>query len=288
MYQAGVDAYHQKNYDEAIELFKHANSLKPNPAFSFNIGVAFQDKGEPGQALRYFRDYLRQSPTAPDRERVLTRVRRLEGELQKRGLQQVTVLTRPEAATITIDGEPVGISPWTGELAPGNHEVTAAQSGHEVAHRNFDLPPDRSIDVRVTLVEKSEPIGPSGGSRSAKPETTVKVNPTWYHDVRPVTWGVGGAAVMSLGVAVFLEVSRAGAQEDAERADDVAVRDSLLDTADSRRSWSEAFLLLGVGMGAAAAVLAYSDVSDARERRRDGWHGGCGLHGCELAYRVPF
>src|SRR5690606_35465966 len=68
VYEAAVDAYGEKDYDEAIELFKHANRLKPNAAFSFNIGVAYQDMGVPEQALRYFRDYLRQSPAAPERE----------------------------------------------------------------------------------------------------------------------------------------------------------------------------------------------------------------------------
>jgi hypothetical protein len=289
VYEEAVKAYEARRYDEAIEQFKHANRLKPNPAFSFNIGVAYQDKGEMEAALRYFRDYLRQLPDASDRAGVTARIRKLEKALQQRGVQQVTVLTRPEAATITIDGEPVGISPWTGELPPGNHEVTASQSGYEMTQRYFDLPPDRAIDVQVTLVEE-EPVTLEAEEAPPppKPERPKVEERLWYSDVRPVTWGVAGVAVVSLGVSLMLEVSRSSSQDEAVTAMDPEVRDSLLDTAQSRRSWSDAFLLLGLGMGATSGALIYSDVSDARERRRRGWTGACLPDQCQLRYRCTF
>ncbi len=289
VYEDAVKAYEERRYEDAIELFKHANQLKPNAAFSFNIGIAYQDMGDHPMALRYYRDYLRQAPEAPDRPDVLSRIRRLEAGLQKKGIQQFTVITHPPAAAVTIDGKAMGLSPWTGELPPGNHEVMVKLGGFETAQRDFDLPADRAIDVSVTLVEETQEVVAGPPEDAKKPVEIVK--PPWYQDVRPVTWGVMAVGVGSLGVAVLSELSRDSARDDL-RNDNLSTQeaDELQELAASRRVRADSFLLLGLGMCVTSGVLVYSDLVEADERRRElrGISAGCSPDGCSLSYSGRF
>lgn len=290
VFEGGVKAYQAHRFEEAIELFMRANQLKPNPAFSYNIGIAYQDLGDLPMALRFYRDYLRQDPGAADRAEVSERIRQLEGRLQVTGLQQLTVLTEPAGAAIVIDGSPVGASPWTGELKPGHHALTVKRQGYKSEARDFDLPTDRSIDVPVTLVKGTEPTvappAPAPVPKLRLPQIA------WYRDVRPVTWGVLGVGVASLGVAVMYDFSRGNAQDDASAERDADVRAELLDTAESRRTWADAFLLLGLGLTATSGVLMVADVAEQRHFRRQNnasaWAGGCSPEGCMLGYSRVF
>lgn len=289
VYEQGVEAYERHRYDEAIEHFKRANRLAPNPAYSFNIGIAYQDAGDVPMALSYYRDYLRQSPAAKDRNAVLARIKGLEAKLVAMGLQQVTILTRPENAAITIDGKRVGLSPWTGELQPGSHEVKVELGGFVSATRSFDLPPAHAIDVSVMLEEQP----------SEAPLTRAVVTapipagpePSWYDDVRPVTWAVLGVGVISLGVAAYADVTRGSAQDDLASANSPSEQRTLADTVASRRSWAESFVLLGLGMVASGGALVYSDVVYARnerQQRRATVAGACLYTGCSVSYSLTF
>jgi tetratricopeptide (TPR) repeat protein len=289
VFEGGVQAYREKRYEDAIELFTRANQIKPSPAFSFNIGIAYQDLGDVPMALRYYREYLRLEPEAPDRAEVSERVQQLEAKLEATGLQQLTVLTEPPGAAILIDGELMGSSPWTGELTPGTHRFVIKLQGYAPAQRDIELPRDEAIDVAVVLSREVAKPRP----KPAPPAPKLQPRPIpWYKDVRPVSWGVMGVGVASLAVSGMLEYSRGNAQSDAEDADDTAVRDELLDTAESRRTWADAFLLLGLGMSATSAVLMFTDVAEARHYRRQrqdaAWLGGCGARGCSVIYRGSF
>ncbi len=289
VYEEAVKAYEERRYEDAVELFKQANQLKPNAAFSFNIGIAYQDMGDNPMALRHYRDYLRRAPDAPDRLDVLSRIRRLEGLLQKQGVQQVSVVTKPSAATVTIDGNPVGLSPWTGELPPGNHEVVVKLAGYEMVQRDFDLPAERAVDVSVTLVERvGEPITRDIAPKKERP-TILK--PPWYEDVRPVTWGVLAVGVGSLGVSLFSELSRDSARDDLRDGTlSMQERDELQELAATRRVRADSFLLLGLGMCVTSGVLVYSDLVEADNHRRElnGLSAGCDSGGCAFGYAGRF
>lgn len=284
VYEQGVAAYEAREYERAIQLFKEADRLKPNAAFSFNIGIAYQDMGDSAMALRHYRDYLRLAPEASDRADVVSRVRKLEAQLQRQGVQQVTVLTTPGIAPISIDGRPVGLSPWTGELPPGNHEVLVKREGYEVVQRAFDLPPNRAIDVSVTLVERES----APALADAPPKASPDRPPAWYEDVRPVTWGVLGVGVGALGVALVSELSRDAARDEL-RTEGLSTqeRDELQEMASSRRVRADSFLLLGLGMCATGGVLIYADMVEADSHRR-ALYGGCGMNGCALRFTRSF
>src|SRR5215207_6200209 len=90
-YAAGVAAYREGHYREAIEHFLEADRLAPSAAFSFNIARAYSQASDVPNALRWYRDYLRRSPDASNTSEVKARVLEYERELAKRGLQQLTI-----------------------------------------------------------------------------------------------------------------------------------------------------------------------------------------------------
>lgn len=268
VYEQAVLAYSERRYKDAILLFQQADGLRPNPAFSFNIGIAYEDMGDSAMALHYYRTYLRQLPKAPDRDDVDQRIRRLERILADKGLQQVTILSNPASAVVKLDGKPKGVTPWTGEVAPGLHTVTLSLAGYEDESREFDLPPTRAIDVPVTL------HAPRAKSKSAivnlnDPAAPVEHLAPWQH-VRPLTWGVFGVGVGAVGAALGFELARSGFEERSQRSDDPAERTALHERAQRHEVWAKGFLMLGLGLGLTSIVLGYQDIDDGLTRQRAG------------------
>lgn len=226
-YESGVAAYREGRYRDAIELFLEADRLAPSAAFSFNVARAYSKANDVPNALRWYRDYLRRSPDASNASEVQGLVRDYEGELAKRGLQQLTVVSTPPAATVVLNGKPVGVTPWTGELPPGNHRLELSLRGFADAARDVVLLLEHAQDVSVALVQSNQaaPVTGHGESRSA-PEPSARAGaapadarafgkPAGRFGPWPwITLGAGGAA---LGGALILELLRDGSEDRARR-----------------------------------------------------------------------
>ena len=228
-YEAGVSAYAEGRYRDAIELFIEADRLAPSPAFSFNVARAYVQAGDVPNALRWYRDFLRRSPDAPNASEVKALVLEYERELSKRGVQQLTVLSAPAAATVVLNGRPVGVTPWTGELQPGNYRLELSLRGFAEAARDVVLPGERAIDVSVELTPSATAAPATGAAATAPSATTpalparaaippdAAAPPKGASKFGPWPWitlGTGGAA---LGAALGFELLRDGAEDRARR-----------------------------------------------------------------------
>ncbi|HET9934010.1 MAG TPA: PEGA domain-containing protein, partial [Polyangiaceae bacterium] len=156
-YQAGVEAYDKHRYKDAVDLFLEADKAAPSAALSFNIGRAYERLGDDTSALRWYRDYLRRSVNAPNAAAVRETVEKLAVALSKKGLQQVTVLSSPAGATVTVDEQAVGVTPWTGELSPGKHQVLLTLRGYSDGAQEFELRPTEPLDLSLRL-EAATPV----------------------------------------------------------------------------------------------------------------------------------
>src|SRR6185295_17537727 len=70
LYEEGSRLYDVEKYEEAIEAFKQAYVLSPNPGLLYNIAQAYRLWGHCRDSLNYYRRYLAQKPNAPDRAAV--------------------------------------------------------------------------------------------------------------------------------------------------------------------------------------------------------------------------
>lgn len=69
------------NYDAAIERFQDATRFQPKLARPYSLlGEAYERKGEVDNALTAYRKYLEVYRTAPDREKILKRIEKLESQ----------------------------------------------------------------------------------------------------------------------------------------------------------------------------------------------------------------
>lgn len=159
LFEKGANAYRDGHFYDAVDIFLETNRLYPNPKLSFNVGKAFEGLGNQAGALRYYREYLRRMPDAPDKKEVSSHVEQLELSLSQRGLQQLTLISTPEGATVKLDGQAVGVTPWTGESFAGKHRVVLEAAQYQTSERVIDLDLHRAQDFtfELSLLPKPAP-----------------------------------------------------------------------------------------------------------------------------------
>jgi tetratricopeptide (TPR) repeat protein len=276
-YEAGVAAYREGRYRDAIEQFLEADRLAPSAAFSFNIARAYSQASDAPNALRWYRDYLRRSPGAANAAEVKALVLDYERELAKRGVQQLTIVSNPPAATVVLNGMPVGVTPWTGELRPGKHRLELSLRGFADAVRDVALPPEHALDVSVELThskDAAKAAGPAGGNaRTASEPIEPAVTKTPGAD-KPgrkfgpwpwVTLGAGGAA---LGGALIFELLRDGSEDRARRERTQVGYHAALEQMQSRQTTSRVLAGVGGALLVGGGVLVGLEFLPAPKGRR--------------------
>jgi tetratricopeptide (TPR) repeat protein len=225
-YDEGVSAYQAGRYQQAITFFLVADELAPRAALAFNVARAYDRLDDSAGALRFYRDYLRRESSPPNLDGVKKRIVELEAALAARGVQQLTVLSEPPGAFVSIDGQPRGPTPWTGELVPGRHELTLLKEGYLVGKRALVLDAAHAADVSVPLQVSggASPTSPPPVAPPAAAGTALKARPTAVAPAEKgprfgpwpwITLGAGGAALLAAG---GVELARASAEREAQHA----------------------------------------------------------------------
>jgi tetratricopeptide (TPR) repeat protein len=264
-YREGVEAYKEGRYRDAIDLFLEADQLAPSAALSFNIGAAYEKLGEAAAALRWYRDYLRRAPDTADRAQVEALVSGFEHTLQSNGVQQMTISSTPDGAELMVDGQSVGVTPYTLEVPPGSHVLSLKLAGHAPASRTVDLPADHAIDVAVELAteenqeskgdaQPAPPIPAAAASTPAKPHEAASNDGKLLTTLGWVGVAAGGAA---LGGALVFELLRQSAESDATSDHTQVGYAEKLDTMYGRQTAARVMLGVGAGLAAGGGVLLW-------------------------------
>jgi tetratricopeptide (TPR) repeat protein len=177
LFEKGVSAYREARFYDAVDIFLETNRLYPDPKLSFNVGKAFEGMGNQPGALRYYREYLRRLPDAPDAHDVETHVHQLELALSQKGLQQLTVLSTPDGATVKLDGQAVGVTPWTGASFAGKHRIVLEATGHERNESVIELDPHRARDFTIELRKTPAKPDVDSPAKSAPANVEPKISP---------------------------------------------------------------------------------------------------------------
>jgi len=279
-YRAGVNAFAAGRYSEAVELFRDADRKKPSAALSFNMARAYEKLGDVAGALRSYRDYLRRAKDPDDRAAVRRFVDALSKRLAARGVQQVTVLSTPPGATVSVDGELVGVTPWTSELTPGAHEISLHLAEHGDVVRSFDLPAYEALDVSVPLyreklaptsVRRANPAIPSTVDATHEPSREGAAPAGRSRSGRPLgilgiaALGAGGATLVG---ALVFEILRADAEQEASGEHEQVRFANDLERMRSHRTTSRALAGVGAGLAAAGGLLLLVNARETPEQDR--------------------
>lgn len=261
LFERGITAYKEARYKDAIDSFLDAHREYPSPTLSFNAARAYEKMGDNAGALRFYREYLRQTPDATDKARVNERVADLEKKLVARGVQQITILSNVTGAQAIIDGKPVGVTPWTGEIAPGKHELELRQAGYAEAKGNFELPADHAIDFELQMKPGEAKITDATGGKNTDSDKPDKDKGTAKKGIGPMTWVAFGVGVAALGGAVVFEQLRKSSEDDVKNEETQVARHDAYDSMKSKQTTAR--VLAGVGAAAilAGGVLLYFDLS---------------------------
>lgn len=227
-YERGAEAYSAGRFKDAIDLFLQADALAPSAALSFNIARAYEKIGDDASSLQWYRDFRRRAPDAKNGAEVDERIGALEAVLAKKGVQQLTVLSRPLGATVIIDGQPVGVTPYTGQLPPGTHKVVLSLRGYLDTEQKLELAADRARDLDVPLVPGKQamaesPTAPRAASAQGPGTGTVggaspgPGSSSAKFGVLP--WVGLGVGVAVLGGSLGFELARRSAEKDAQQDD---------------------------------------------------------------------
>lgn len=294
-YEKGAAAYKEGRYKDAIDLFLEADALAPSSALSFNIARAYEKIKDSANALRWYRDYLRREPEADDKEQVSELIAGYEKVLQKKGVQQLTVLSEPAGATVSIDRRPVGVTPWTGELPPGTHVVALSLKGYADSRQTVELAGDKAQDATFRLLPGTEAppeapraeAAPPAAQPQPAPSTTPGSDATPEEGgIRPLTYVVLGAGVATLGAAGVFEFLRRSAEDDAKQETTQIGYSDALDTMEQRQTISRVLVGVGGALVIGGGVLLTLDLT--RGSSQTAFGGACVGRNCWVTARGTF
>lgn len=286
-YREARAAFDAGEYERAIRLFVEADRLAPSAALSFNIARSYEKLGNGARALEHYRHYLRREPGGAGAKRAAARVKELEGELERRGVQQVTVNSTPAGAQVAIDERPLGATPWTGELSPGNHTLVVTHADFTKTTRVIEVAADRALDVEVALA----PAGPSStavATRSGSDEA-----PSFKDRVGPWPFVALGASAVAFGIAGAYELERSDA-EAAARASRTQLEYAVhRDDAESRETTARVFAGVGGGLALIGGVwlgigLLDDTPNEPADQTRARLWLDCGTTACTAHFRERF
>jgi tetratricopeptide (TPR) repeat protein len=249
LYSLGAEAFAAQRNADAIRYFRRAAEIVPSAKLTYNIGLAYEEMGDAGRALAEYRGYLTQEQDA-DAEHaaeVRARIASLEGRLAETGVQQLFVSTDPPGATLRIAGRALGVTPWAGELAPGQHVVDVDLPGYAARRSEVTVAAARSTELRLSL-------SPAPSDASAAPSRWSRVS--------PLAWTFLGVGAGALGGGLAFELSRAGSSRDAERAPNPIDAAEARGAADAKQLASLLLLGFGAGFTIGGSVLLVLDLSE--------------------------
>ncbi|HVY29105.1 MAG TPA: PEGA domain-containing protein [Polyangiaceae bacterium] len=279
-FDEGVNAFREHRWADAVQAFRQADAIAPSAALSFNIAKAYEHLEDVTGALRWYRDFLRRSPQAANAGEVQARVAALAATLAQRGVQQLTLLTTPAGAAVTIDERQLGTAPLTVELAPGQHRAHLELPGYRAADSNFVLdarmPQDLALQLEPLSGAPPAPVVPAAAAPSSPRPAERRFGIAPY-----IVLGAGGAGLLG---ALGFELARRSA-ESAARTEPQLEYQQHYDAMQTRQTTAR--VLLGVG-GALAITGGVLLLLNTPQHSESAWLVGCAPSGCGLGWHRSF
>ncbi len=83
-FTSGQRHYNLNELPEALADFKDAYRLYPDPVFLFNLGQCERQLGHHEEAIRFYRNFLREEPKAANRQEVVRKIEEMEAAIKSR------------------------------------------------------------------------------------------------------------------------------------------------------------------------------------------------------------
>lgn len=113
-YMSGQSHYNLNEFADALQDFKEAYRLHPDPAFLFNIAQCERQLGDFDEAIKFYRSYLRNKPDASNAKEIQKKIDELKSlseakRKSKEGAPQSVIA--PSTTPPPIDSSPAVVPP---------------------------------------------------------------------------------------------------------------------------------------------------------------------------------
>lgn len=213
-FAAGENHYNLNEFTEALQEFKDAYRLYPDPVFLYNLGQCERQLGHHEDAIRFYRSFLRLQPKAPNKAEVQRKIEEMEAALRSKPPAE----PEPAASPAKVEpaapaGDSLGESPTltaapisaTAEPAPTTTATAEPAPTTSVTAEPDSVSPPSSIPTLApTLTAESMPASPGMAnlSESAQPAVEDRVfYRTWWF------WTAAGVLAAGAVTAVILSGS---------------------------------------------------------------------------------
>ena len=147
---AATKAYKNGDYETALENFKKANRLAPDPVLDINIGRCFAKLKQPSEALIHCKIALNSRGASRSiKDAAQSCVERAEALIAR---PKLVLNSRPEGAVVRIDGRDVGLTPWTGEVDAGRRQIDLELVGHLPFSRKISAQRGQTLELTPSLI----------------------------------------------------------------------------------------------------------------------------------------
>ncbi len=215
----GKKASKAEKYEKALGYFERAYELYPKPAILVRLGETAQNLDRVDDAIGYYETFVDKAPE--DRQDAVEKIEERIETLKQSRPATVDITTKPEGASIRIgstDSEPIGESPVSTELGPGETTLFASKDGYEASKSTvtFEAGEERSVTLELEETTSQETrANTEQTDRSDKPKALHEVSPNeGWNDRRMIEisgWTTGALGLAGLGAGVLSTVLKSQA-----------------------------------------------------------------------------
>lgn len=211
-YNAGLSHYNLNEFAQALQEFKEAYRLYPDPVFLFNAGQCERQLDHYEEAIAFYRSFLRNQPKAPNRNDVKRKIEEMETALKTRPgpPSEPAQLDDPAQTGMTPPATvppPAPISPTSAEEKPVAPAADSNQPTTE-ADTTMATPLEaKPIPLHVPLTAPPPPAPSNPVTRldlntsTPRPATPPVVYRRWWF------WTATGIVLVGATTAVVLSLS---------------------------------------------------------------------------------
>lgn len=122
LFEDGTRAFNLGEFPAAVDLYRQAYKIKPEPGLLYNIAQSYRLANDPGNAVFFYRSFLRAAPTTPNRKEIEVRIKKLEAQIAEQ--------KAPPNSPVGLGALPTGEEPAP---TPAEKPVTPATSTSTIA-----------------------------------------------------------------------------------------------------------------------------------------------------------
>ena len=197
-FEAGTEAYGEGDYATAAAEFKKAYDAIPSPHAEYWIAMSLDKSDEAGEnkaaTVAAYETFLSNPGASYVGAEQVNESKARVAELKKSLPAQVTIVSTPAGAAVTIDGAAQeGVTPLTVALPAGTYKVGLTLEGHDAAEMELVAEGGSALEQQVTLNETPAPVvaAPVAAPAAATEPNKKNIVPA------AVTLGLGGAGLIT-------------------------------------------------------------------------------------------